>query len=486
MNQCCIFCTKNRYLLFIFKVIGGIIIKNRIAIKIAISFFIVIFIIQSILFITLYNFVARDERDEAVNQLWTRGHSHSKVLSEHFNEETIEHVALMESASPLIAIILDHNYEILAQSNGIESEVEDIILNTDLSQLSQQGKIINSDWLNANYLATVNPIQVDQDNNGFIFMFTSTEQLKGNIQSLAIQFTVVGILSLLLTIMTLFILSRKVSKPLLDMKAATQMLSKNQTTSMMLPVNRNDELGELADAITSLANHLTHLKNERNEFLASIAHELRTPLTYIKGYADILTKQNTLTDLDRDKYLRIIQEESDRLTLLIKNLFELAQADQNKFTISTQRGQLHRLVSDVIQFFQVSFQERGITLTVNIPKEIELQLDQKRFKQVLIIVIDNCLKHAGSPFDHLKINAENTDHFIVLAIEDNGQGIDQDHLPYIFDKLYRADQSRARKSGGSGLGLAIAKQIVTAHNGEIEVHSTRSSGTKTIIKLRKE
>ncbi|SDC46411.1 HAMP domain-containing protein [Pelagirhabdus alkalitolerans] len=414
-----------------------------------------------------------------------RGYSHSEVLSTQFDQETIEHVALMESTSSMITIIMDENQMILDQSNDINIELDAIISEINLYELPEQGTKINMDPFNDEYLATVTPIVSEHDDTGFIFMFESTEQLKNNIRTLTLQFTIIGVLSLFLTLTTLFILSKKLSKPLVTMKSATQMLSEKQSTSIALPVDRNDELGELANAIDHLSNHLQYLKNERNEFLSSVAHELRTPLTYIKGYADVLTKKRNLTDDNKMSYLNIIQEESERLTRLINNLFNLARSDQNKFTIYLEKTNVLEIVSDAIHFFNISFQERGIHVNLDIQSDLNIPLDRKRFYQVLIIIIDNCLKHAGA-FDTLKISASDTNNSLVLTIEDNGSGIDEEHLPHVFEKLYRADKSRARSTGGSGLGLSIAKEIIHAHEGTIEMHNVDYSGTKITITLRKD
>lgn len=119
------------------------------------------------------------------------------------------------------------------------------------------------------------------------------------------------------------------------MKEATKKLSKGDF-SVTLPRPSNDELGELSQSIQTLANDLNYLRQERNEFLASVSHELRTPLTYINGYADI-AKRKELSESDRFKYLDIIHEESQRLSRLLKELFDLAKLDQNTFSISKEQ-----------------------------------------------------------------------------------------------------------------------------------------------------
>src|SRR5699024_7343068 len=131
--------------------------------------------------------------------------------------------------------------------------------------------------------------------------------------------------------------------------------------NVKLHTDRKDELGELANSITKLSKDLKDLKMARNEFLANISHELRTPLTYIKGYADIISRPDTSIDEVVD-YINIIREETEQLTKLIKNLFQLAKIDQNNFLISRERVELREFIEEMIERIQPTFNEKQISL----------------------------------------------------------------------------------------------------------------------------
>ena len=146
------------------------------------------------------------------------------------------------------------------------------------------------------------------------------------------------------------------------MKEATVQISKGNF-SVSLPSTADDELGDLARSIQLLATDLNYLKQERNQFLASISHELRTPLTYIKGYADIVRKRN-LSKEENEKYLTIIVDETDRLTLLVKELFELAKLDQNVFVIEKETIDLNEFFTKTEQKFSPIFQEQQMNFEV--------------------------------------------------------------------------------------------------------------------------
>src|SRR5690625_7783441 len=146
----------------------------------------------------------------------------------------------------------------------------------------------------------------------------------------------------------------------MKMKEATEQLSKGKN-KVQLHMERKDELGELAGSIMRLSSDLERIKNDRNEFLASISHELRTPLTYIKGYADIISKQD-ITDEERKEYLDIIREETEHLTVLVKNLFDLARMDENKFVINRKNIIFRQLIQTIEEQIDPVLEEKNITL----------------------------------------------------------------------------------------------------------------------------
>ena len=140
---------------------------------------------------------------------------------------------------------------------------------------------------------------------------------------------------------------------------------------------------------------LNYLKKERSEFLASISHELRTPLTYIKGYADIVKKRNLSSD-EREQYLSIIVEESDRLAKLIKELFDLAKMDQNTFVIEKECINLNDFFTKIEQKFSPIFHENGMEFILDCQPNLMLQADSLRLQQILVNLLDNARKYSMS------------------------------------------------------------------------------------------
>ncbi|WP_422124549.1 sensor histidine kinase [Planococcus sp. X10-3] len=453
---------------------------NRLALKIGLLFFVFIIIIESVLFLTLY-FTFVDERlDEVMTNLLARGNTHSEVLEDSFEPDTLNHVALMESASDFIVIITDAAGNELAHSDSIESEMRDVLEHTDFEKIPQEGLIVEDRWDEKEFIATDSPITIEGEHRGHVFMFAETNHIKKMVSDLRNQFLIVGLIAIALTVITIFLLSRLITLPLIRMKQATEQLSKGNN-QVKLTIDRNDELGGLANAITTLSNDLDRLKNERNEFLASISHELRTPLTYIKGYADIASRSG-VSEEEKNEYMEIIREETANLTVLIQRLFELAQLDHNKFEIEKEDFSLDMLFRSVVDLVRPAFQEKKISLATQSDPNITAYVDPKRIQQVLINVLDNARKHS---FEGQKVTLGGirSEDKVVITIIDEGEGVPEEDIPFVFERLYRVDKSRSREYGGSGLGLAIAKEIVESHGGSITLESERGEGTIVRIEL---
>ncbi|MED3573705.1 sensor histidine kinase [Cytobacillus praedii] len=446
---------------------------KKLSVKLGILFFLIIFGLITFMFFFLHKGIAESRVEEELKALKARGNSHSAILEKHFGIETIDHVVLMESESMTDVIITDKNGNVLGSSSDTASFEK--YLRIPSSSISAEGEIVEDNWKDEPYIATISPIEMNGQPAAYVFMFENTASVHSLIQGLNDHFFLAGWISVCLTIIIIIFLSRGITKPLLKMKEATSQISKGQF-SVSLPISSHDELGDLAKSIELLATDLNYLKQERNEFLASISHELRTPLTYIKGYADIVQKRK-LPDEEREKYLKIIVEETNRLSELIKELFNLAKIDQNSFVIHKERIDLKPFFKKMEQKLSLAFQEKKINFELLCPENTLIQADPLRLEQIILNLLDNSMKYsqAGAKIELKVWQNKKSIHISVL---DNGKGIPEKEIPLIFNRFYRVEKSRARSLGGTGLGLAIVKELVQAHGAEIMVRSQENVGTE--------
>lgn len=453
---------------------------NKLSLKIGLLFFVFILIIEILVYFILYTTIANERIEEVMDSLLARANTHSTILENNFNNSTMEHVAIMESESEYAVIITDEDGNVLINSDPIEKEMLDIIEHTEYDEIPRGGTVLEQRWTERQYIAADSPININGEHHGHVIMFANTNIVKSMVNHLSDQFVWIGLITVILTIITVFFLSRFITIPLIKMKQATEQLSKGKT-KVSLHTDRKDELGELASSIMKLSNDLERLKKDRNEFLASISHELRTPLTYIKGYADVINKQD-LSSKERKEYLDIIREETNQLTVLIRNLFELAKMDENRFNINRRKVELEKLIQTVEELIRPGLEEKNIRFLVTCPRDLVANIDPERIQQVLLNILDNAIKHT-SPGKTISIRVKLNEREIKLTIDDEGEGIPKEDLPYLFDRLYRVEKSRSRESGGTGLGLAIAKEIIESHGGRIEIQSEIGKGTSVNIFL---
>jgi two-component system, OmpR family, sensor histidine kinase ArlS len=455
----------------------------KISLRLGLWFFVCILIIETTSMVYLHRHVIHSRAMQELNSLKERGNSHRDVLEISSDPSTLHHIALMESKTDTEVVIKDYNGKILLSSGTVNQSIKKII-NKAIPKVPRNGLILQSDLSGEKYIATVSPFDAGNGRKGYVYMFKSTEQVQSMISQLNRHFIIASLLILFLMLVTIFFLSRALTKPLIVMQEATKKLS-NGDFSVTLPKMGKDEIGELSKSIQTLADDLNHLKQERNEFLASVSHELRTPLTYIKGYSDI-GRRPLLDEKERIHYFDIIHEESEHLSHLVKELFDLARLDQNAFTIEKERVNFASYLQAIYDRVLPAFKEKQIRLKLDCEKDVFFSIDPKRFDQVLLNLLDNALKYSNENTTTL-IKAYQKDKFIHLNIKDEGIGIPKEDLPYVFDRLYRVEKSRSRATGGFGLGLAIVKELVEAHRGTISVESKPGEGTcfKIVLKEQK-
>ncbi len=378
----------------------------------------------------------------------------------------------MESRENTDVVITDNAGTILAASSS-HPEIH-VYLKKFKGRVPYSGQVLEKNWQDEKYIATISPILKQQKTIGYVFMFQNTDSIHALMERLNKHFLIVGLVSALVTIAVIIVLSRKLAQPLMAMKEATLKMNKGDFT-VALSTNGKDELSDLANAIQQLSDDLNHLREERKEFLASIAHELRTPITFIKGYTDILYKRD-LTEQDRQKYLGIIIEEMNRLSTLIKDLFDLAKMDENAFVINKERLHMDELVASIEVKLRPAFQEKQIHLFVQCEKGLTLMADSVRLEQIILNLLNNALTYCSSG-DSTFFIVKRQNNLIKIIVKDTGKGIPKKELPYIFERFYRVEKSRARAHGGMGLGLAIVRELVHAHGGEVTVVSEENKGT---------
>jgi len=289
-----------------------------------------------------------------------------------------------------------------------------------------------------------------------------------------------GAIALVAALVAGFFVFRIVTRPIDQLRQATHAVASGDL-STRVKIDSGDELAELGSAFNAMAGSLQRDEQLRRDMTADVAHELRTPLAVIRSNLEAML--DGVYPLDGE-HLGIVLEQSKVLTRLVDDLRTLALAEAGQLALDRQPVDAGELVASVASAFRTRAAEKGITIETDVaPNLSPLSLDAQRMSQVLSNLIDNGLRHTP-PGGRIEVHARSDgDRGAVLSVSDTGSGIPAEDLPYVFERFYRAEKSRARAEGGSGLGLAIAKSIVEAHGGAIGARSTVGRGTTFEIRL---
>ena len=235
-------------------------------------------------------------------------------------------------------------------------------------------------------------------------------------------------------------------------------------------------------------NILKDQENYRREFLGNISHELKTPLFTIQGYILTLVDGGALKDKKvREKYLRRAAKGVDRIISIVKDLDLITQFESGIKTVDRSEFNIFDLVDNVFDLLEFESEKNNISLKLENKNNslIYVNADQERILQVLTNLIVNSIKY-GSDNGYTKVIVEDFNkEKVIVRIIDNGEGIEEEHIPRLFERFYRIDKNRSRKKGGSGLGLSIVKHIIEAHNEQIFVKSEIGAGTEFSFTLSK-
>jgi signal transduction histidine kinase len=452
----------------------------KISTKLTLYFTIVVFILEVIILFYLHESIVNSRIQEEIDSIQSRGERHRDVLEDHYSQQTLQHIALMESKSDTIVVVTDNQLETIIASDSLLPEMKQIMNKQSLtSPVYPDSRILERDYRKKDYIATVSTFHTDSQ-AGYIYMFKYTGSLRALIKELNSHFLIAGVLSLILMIFIHFILSNILTRPLIKMKTATEKISKGDF-NVRLPRAGNDELGQLSNSIQKLSDDLETIKAERAEFLANISHELRTPLTYVQGYTNVARREG-IGEQERTEYLQIIEEETDTIVKLVENFFELAKHDENGFTIFKESFDLCPFLNRLYTKVNPAFLTKGLSLRFHCEEDLIIQADPIRLEQIFLNLLDNARKYSEEDTT-VTLTVTPDSKGVLFTLEDEGIGIDQAELPNIFNRLYRVEKSRKRELGGSGLGLSIVKELVEAHKGEIHVRSTVTKGTIVQIKI---
>lgn len=285
----------------------------------------------------------------------------------------------------------------------------------------------------------------------------------------------------LFSLVAMLFVARKLIQPITTLTTATKKIGA-ENFALSLPINRADEIGQLADSFQTMANHLQESDATRKQFINDVSHDFQTPLQNIKGYAALLDDE-TITSKEHKKYTNIIESETERLSALTKQLLLLTSLDSLSTTMQQQTFSLDAQLKNVIQKYRWLMDEKNISLSLEID-EVSFTGQEEYTEKIWENLLSNALKYTDEN-GVIHVSLEKNVHEVIIIFSDTGIGISEKHIPLLFDRFFRVDEARHSKVEGTGLGLSIVEQAVELHNGTIDIQSELSKGTTFTIILPK-
>jgi signal transduction histidine kinase len=294
-------------------------------------------------------------------------------------------------------------------------------------------------------------------------------------RSLLLAIFAASLVAILLTL----IMSKSILRPVEALIKVARKMEKGDLSQRVEHTSRG-ELGELAKAFNAMADGLQRLEQLRRNMVTDVAHELRTPLSNIRGYLEAM--RDRLIE-PTPEMIESLHEEALLLQQLVNDLQELALAEAGQMMLTLEPVELPELVEKTLLALHPQIQAKNLAVEPSFDPHLEpIHADYRRLNQVLRNLLINAIRYTP-PGGTIRIVATRHDSQVEVRVQDSGIGIAPEHLPYVFERFYRVDHSRARTTGGAGLGLAIVKQLVQAQGGRVDVDSQVGKGTTFIFTL---
>ena len=282
-----------------------------------------------------------------------------------------------------------------------------------------------------------------------------------------------------ISLLAMLIVAKKLIDPITELTIATKKVGEERFTGN-LQTNRRDEIGQLARSFQLMTEKLSENDRIRKEFISDVSHDFQSPLLNIKGYSDLLLDEE-ITVGQRKNYALVIQSETDRLSLLTKQLLLLTSLDQLSSPLQLTTFSLDQQLKETIRKYRWLLEEKELTLSMDL-EEVNFTGDPAFLEKVWENLISNAIKYTPAE-GAIEIELVAKEKSVTVSVGDSGIGMSNQEAERVFDRFYRADNSRTQETGGTGLGLSIVQQVVKLHKGDIHVKSTEEVGTTFTVTL---
>ena len=328
------------------------------------------------------------------------------------------------------------------------------------------------------------PIESNGALVGFVLAVTGARALTTMWRTFIGLFFMTAVTVLLLSFVVSAWVSMRQSRPIHEMAEATRRFADGNFDVRMHNYEGVTEISELTEAFNSMADSLQETERQRREFIANVSHELKTPVAAIQGYLETLLANPCLTAEKRTAFLEKSCAQVARLRSLLADISTVTRMDEASQLIRKERVVLNDIVDEIRADMQLRPEGQRLRVNCDFPYPLEMEGSPSLLGSVFRNLADNAAAYSGGRDIFIRL-LDNSPEQYTLQFADNGIGVEEEHLPHIFERFYRIDKGRSRKLGGTGLGLAIVKNAVMMHGGTISVRNSERGGLEFTFTLHK-
>lgn len=304
---------------------------------------------------------------------------------------------------------------------------------------------------------------------GDIIVLTSTRvnPQSPTIKTMQQMFLFISIIVITSTVVVALVLSRRIIKPieLINEEAKTLPNGKYNSSRIETTIKETSDLNETLENVKDRINQSETFKKE---LIGNVSHDLKTPLTMIVGYAEMI---RDLPGENTEDNLNVIIDEANRLSYLVSDLIDMSKIGSSEYRLNREKVSINMLIVDVYKQYKGYYESKNVGFNLELEDEVEVDVDIKRIKQVIYNLINNAYNYNSKEHKQITIKTALINNAIRVSIIDNGDGIAEKEIPYVFDRYYKVDKEHKRQMMGSGIGLSLCKEILTAHKAKFGVNS---------------
>lgn len=428
---------------------------------------------------------------ETKQELIEQGEKIAAAINKAYNTGNINNLAyemqVLEDYMGAGVLLVNKEGVIVLASPGMDSSLLGHVLAYDeLVEGIQEGNVVSLETGSSSIFGTPMLIvgyPLSEGQLSGIFMCRSMPEIKVSLNEMYRAGVFCLLLAFLLTALVSLVTSRKMTEPLMDMNRAAKEIA-GGNFEKRVEITSKDEMGQLAESFNHMAESLENIEKSRRAFIANVSHDLRSPLTSIQGFLTAML-DGTIPPEKQERYLRIVLEESQRLSRLAEGIVDMSRAQDSKIVLEMTSFDLNEVIRENSAVLEPQLQEKGLSVEVSFAaKETMVYADQDKISRVLHNLMSNAIKFSR---ENGTIEIETTfsgKNKVLVSIRDHGAGISEDDQKYIFDRFYKVDATRNKDKTGTGLGLSIVREFIQAHGETVAVKSKLGEGSTFLFTLK--